>query len=136
MQIRSPPPLPRPTPHVGANPRPTASNSHAIYGGLGQQGYWNQSSFWSGRWESNPRPKLGKLLYCHCTTPALRLAQRLYTTKRPRVHTGRLVFSNSLRVVPLKFSSVISPVCCHRGLRPICSVTAEEYGWRILRLPR
>ena len=27
----------------------------------------------SGRWESNPRPKLGKLLYCHCTTPALRL---------------------------------------------------------------
>jgi hypothetical protein len=25
---------------------------------------------WSGRWESNPRPKLGKLLYCHCTTPA------------------------------------------------------------------
>ena len=28
--------------------------------------------FWSGRWESNPRPKLGKLLYCHCTTPALR----------------------------------------------------------------
>src|ERR1051326_290863 len=26
--------------------------------------------FWSGRWESNPRPKLGKLLYCHCTTPA------------------------------------------------------------------
>src|ERR1700722_6654446 len=30
------------------------------------------SEFWSGRWESNPRPKLGKLLYCHCTTPALR----------------------------------------------------------------
>src|SRR5882672_12391499 len=28
-------------------------------------------AFWSGRWESNPRPKLGKLLYCHCTTPAL-----------------------------------------------------------------
>src|SRR5580693_1693232 len=27
---------------------------------------------WSGRWESNPRPKLGKLLYCHCTTPARR----------------------------------------------------------------
>jgi hypothetical protein len=26
---------------------------------------------WSGRWESNPRPKLGKLLYYHCTTPAL-----------------------------------------------------------------
>src|SRR5258708_6390046 len=30
--------------------------------------------FWSGRWESNPRPKLGKLLYCHCTTPALLLS--------------------------------------------------------------
>src|SRR6266852_2174751 len=29
---------------------------------------------WSGRWESNPRPKLGKLLYCHCTTPALLLS--------------------------------------------------------------
>ena len=28
---------------------------------------------WSGRWESNPRPKLGKLLYCHCTTPALKI---------------------------------------------------------------
>jgi hypothetical protein len=27
-------------------------------------------NLWSGRWESNPRPKLGKLLYCHCTTPA------------------------------------------------------------------
>jgi hypothetical protein len=31
---------------------------------------WTQG-LWSGRWESNPRPKLGKLLYCHCTTPAL-----------------------------------------------------------------
>src|ERR1700676_2759022 len=30
-----------------------------------------QAGSWSGRWESNPRPKLGKLLYCHCTTPAL-----------------------------------------------------------------
>jgi hypothetical protein len=27
---------------------------------------------WSGRRESNPCPKLGKLLYCHCTTPAHR----------------------------------------------------------------
>ena len=31
----------------------------------------NFADLWSGRWESNPRPKLGKLLYCHCTTPAL-----------------------------------------------------------------
>ena len=29
---------------------------------------------WSGRRESNPYPKLGKLLYCHCTTPALLLS--------------------------------------------------------------
>src|SRR5260370_10095292 len=28
---------------------------------------------WSGRRESNPCPKLGKLLYCHCTTPALKI---------------------------------------------------------------
>src|SRR5713101_2892466 len=34
----------------------------------------NFAVFWSGRWESNPRPKLGKLLYCHCTTPALFLS--------------------------------------------------------------
>src|SRR5450759_5941877 len=27
---------------------------------------------WSGRWESNPRLKLGKLGYYHYTTPALR----------------------------------------------------------------
>ena len=27
---------------------------------------WN----WSGRWESNPRLKLGKLGYYHYTTPA------------------------------------------------------------------
>src|SRR6266705_1044319 len=31
----------------------------------------NHRELWSGRWESNPRPKLGKLLYCHCTTHAL-----------------------------------------------------------------
>src|ERR1700740_1560370 len=37
---------------------------------------------WSGRWESNPRPKLGKLLYCHCTTPARLSAFRLYITER------------------------------------------------------
>src|ERR1700751_3167686 len=41
-----------------------------------KSGYWktqkqrNRFGIWSGRWESNPRPKLGKLLYCHCTTPA------------------------------------------------------------------
>ena len=27
---------------------------------------------WSGRWESNPRLKLGKLGYYHYTTPATR----------------------------------------------------------------
>jgi hypothetical protein len=38
--------------------------------GKSQQGQLHQQDLWSGRWESNPRPKLGKLLYCHCTTPA------------------------------------------------------------------
>src|SRR5947209_11236778 len=33
----------------------------------------NFACLWSGRWESNPRPKLGKLLYCHCTTPAQKI---------------------------------------------------------------
>jgi hypothetical protein len=28
---------------------------------------------WSGRWESNPRLKLGKLGYYHYTTPAIGL---------------------------------------------------------------
>ena len=36
----------------------------------GEKGKLSHRCFWSGRWESNPRPKLGKLLYCHCTTPA------------------------------------------------------------------
>jgi hypothetical protein len=29
-----------------------------------------QRKWWSGRWESNPRLKLGKLGYYHYTTPA------------------------------------------------------------------
>ena len=40
-------------------------------GGLDAKGRLNNQRTWSGRWESNQRPKLGKLLYCHCTTPAL-----------------------------------------------------------------
>jgi hypothetical protein len=39
---------------------------------------------WSGRWESNPRPKLGKLLYCHCTTPALVSILLIIIHNRPR----------------------------------------------------
>jgi hypothetical protein len=31
------------------------------------------SEEWSGRWESNPRLKLGKLGYYHYTTPATRV---------------------------------------------------------------
>ena len=43
--------------------------------------------YWSGWWESNPRSQLGKLMFCHWTTPAntlrthmasLPLHQRLY----------------------------------------------------------
>jgi hypothetical protein len=32
----------------------------------------SDSGKWSGRWESNPRLKLGKLGYYHYTTPATR----------------------------------------------------------------
>jgi hypothetical protein len=32
----------------------------------------SDSGKWSGRWESNPRLKLGKLGYYHYTTPAWR----------------------------------------------------------------
>src|SRR5215813_9184818 len=68
--------------HAGISP-----GSVEIQDGLGgavaaqrqNHGYWkiwkiskSRKCFriWSGRRESNPCPKLGKLLYCHCTTPA------------------------------------------------------------------
>ena len=53
-------------------------------------------AFWSGRWESNPRPKLGKLLYCHCTTPAL-LSGSLIIHNQTTARTDRLfsIFSSS-----------------------------------------
>src|ERR1700722_14622317 len=44
---------------------------------------------WSGRWESNPRPKLGKLLYCHCTTPARCDAETDYTQLRLGTKRGQ-----------------------------------------------
>src|ERR1700729_1641152 len=47
----------------------------------------NHQDLWSGRWESNPRPKLGKLLYCHCTTPALLATRRLYLSPSSLVQT-------------------------------------------------
>ncbi|SRR5260370_30359642 len=43
----------------------------AIFSSFQAERQSNHKDLWSGRWESNPRPKLGKLLYCHCTTPAL-----------------------------------------------------------------
>ena len=42
-----------------------------LAGGLEVQGQSSHRELWSGRWESKQRPKLGKLPYCHCTTPAL-----------------------------------------------------------------
>ena len=56
---------------VGANLGPKLGPTGPIFRFLAVEGQLNQRDFWSGRWESNPRPKLGKLLYCHCTTPAL-----------------------------------------------------------------
>src|ERR1700687_505589 len=56
--------------------------------------------FWSGRRESNPRPKLGKLLYCHCTTPArfklLAHSQLSNYTQAPR-HDASLFCSGRFR---------------------------------------
>ena len=43
----------------------------AIFSNFQAERQSNHQDLWSGRWESNPRPKLGKLLHCHCTTPAL-----------------------------------------------------------------
>jgi hypothetical protein len=57
---------------------------------------------WSGRWESNPRPKLGKLLYCHCTTPA-----HLQTSKshsHPQARAGS-ASSDSEQIIPTEYAS-------------------------------
>src|SRR5439155_7187115 len=50
---------------------------------------------WSGRWESNPRPKLGKLLYCHCTTPALKI--KLANWREGCNAMGRLLYLCSVK---------------------------------------
>ena len=42
--------------------------------------------------ESNPHLKLGNLLYCHCTTPALLSSLLIYTTKRLLVETGHFPY--------------------------------------------
>src|SRR6266571_8767987 len=55
----------------GCNPDGTGINIGAAR--LAVKDELDHREFWSGRWESNPRPKLGKLLYCHCTTPAQKL---------------------------------------------------------------
>ena len=58
-----------------------ASSQPSICAGITLAGQ-NAGREWSGRWESNPRPKLGKLLYCHCTTPARSVPKA--TIARPR----------------------------------------------------
>src|SRR5690242_2852287 len=66
-------------------------------------------SLWSGRWESNPRPKLGKLLYCHCTTPArvpsLYLLYEGETTRTPSA--SRPLAVARLAAKPLPSSTLV-----------------------------
>src|SRR5674476_414143 len=58
---------------MGAKPRIKLAQIERWLVSKGSRINGDFADFWSGRWESNPRPKLGKLLYCHCTTPALDL---------------------------------------------------------------
>jgi hypothetical protein len=46
---------------VGSNWGPKRAIFGLDSGSLGVQGQLNHRELWSGRWESNPRPKLGKL---------------------------------------------------------------------------
>ena len=55
---------------IGAKLGPKLGPIGPVFESLAAEGQLNQRGLWGGRWESNPRPKLGKLLYCHCTTPA------------------------------------------------------------------
>jgi hypothetical protein len=72
---------------------------------LAMKGQPNQLGLWSGRWESNPRPKLGKLLYCHCTTPALLSASPIiHNQAAARTDPPSAIFSNP----PLKNIAHIS----------------------------
>ena len=64
---------------------------------------------WSGRWESNPRPKLGKLLYCHCTTPA-RFFSVLIIHNRATASIERPFFLFSK-------TSILSPISMETPLR-------------------
>src|SRR6266581_8550873 len=57
--------------------------------------------FWSGRWESNPRPKLGKLLYCHCTTPARFSGASIIINKRSAGIDG--ISRTFLKTIPFRF---------------------------------
>src|SRR5215467_6701222 len=68
---------------------------------------------WSGRWESNPRPKLGKLLYCHCTTPA-------HASSLLIIHN----YSASLFVIVLT-----GPIASVSLLRSSCPGTSIQY-WK------
>ena len=57
--------------------------------------YDRRGGSWSGRWESNPRPKLGKLLYFHCTTPARFFSSSIiYSQSTVRTDRPFFMFSN------------------------------------------
>ena len=72
-------------PHVPLRPKPDILP--VIFRSCSQPRQLPQQALWSGRWESNPRPKLGKLLYCHCTTPALILLilATFVASKQPKI---------------------------------------------------
>src|ERR1700738_3336340 len=75
---------------------------------------------WSGRWESNPRPKLGKLLYCHCTTPAFHCFSK-YIQRSETCSTIGLHTSTVGRISPFETEPLLPPasvqLSCAAGAR-------------------
>jgi hypothetical protein len=70
---------------------------------------------WSGRWESNPRLKLGKLGYYHYTTPALAIGFKELTPKLRTCNlsypTGPLVWQSrrqcAVQMDPLQNTGIV-----------------------------
>src|SRR6266702_577185 len=85
----------------GCNPDGTGINIGAAR--LAVKDELDHREFWSGRWESNPRPKLGKLLYCHCTTPA-------------HFHTDSLI--HDLTTINRRQDAGASSAKCRRNVGP------------------
>src|SRR6266478_6244646 len=79
---------------------------------------------WSGRWESNPRPKLGKLLYCHCTTPALVSIPLIIIHNRPRRSLS--IYQYSLPFVVARHTS------CDHSQRSSAHLASQRYLFFLL----